>query len=524
MFKPPRKAKCCFPKIYAGAERFQGNPASLTNINAIEWEATLDLVENVRLWKEAALLEVKCFSHENQYRGTEYFQRLKEVTRCMRRLDSLGLTAMLHNLREIWEIGKWRNDVMLPCRECVAIALRRIYAGCRIAVVLMDACVKSGEALIGTLALCHNTAHAVTWLALVARLRVLAGSMLTNLVRLYNTFADIVPLLTPHPDKPNMKLLECLPFSLNHKFESDRAVLWQGSPSPECNSWEDRIQHLTKEIAKNAPKLTAPPQTSDQNGEEPGLERAIQGSNGIRGRSGGNVHPSFGRGLLVNQRMGGGRGQTGVVSLANMMRGNRHGHPMHLANVFEQRGLGKGFGCQNGGVAKRKAFSGDFGGAGQHSKLMRTNRDGQSGGIQKIEGRAGDGGGASLNSECSKGQTTPCHPEGNRTNAGKNLNHSIKQSPRQLQKSAPACQNDPQTSEKSLLSDSNEKPEMQVKRRTLEKKKKRQSGLPGWGTGGKIGSGDAKSWDQWFDSEDTGDALKKQIHGGHKSSRKRNSR
>ncbi|CAL8470705.1 g10247 [Coccomyxa elongata] len=154
------------------------------------------------LVREMAYLERLLYKNKQQHRSSRHFQQLLDVHRCLqlwRRLDLQQLMAELAEHAKLRDSAREAQWLPNPQRQqpspSAQLLLQRIIAGCRMMGLVQTAAHKAASALSAQLALTFFMPLCLTAIAILARVRVLAGQWVLDAVAAYNMLIDYLPTL-----------------------------------------------------------------------------------------------------------------------------------------------------------------------------------------------------------------------------------------------------------------------------------------------------------------------------------------
>ncbi|KAL4437263.1 hypothetical protein ABPG75_004402 [Micractinium tetrahymenae] len=165
------------------------------------------------LWLEAQLLEKLLYKNANQHRGAQHFQRLQEVRRLLSLLRSQQLDRRVGALHEALAAAQQRGSLprgsvlmayggdqrRVPSHQAASGVLRILGTACQLIEQLAPAVQRASLQLLAQLAHSFFMPLCLTALAALARIQVLAGQLLLDVVRAYNALAEVAALLPPIP-------------------------------------------------------------------------------------------------------------------------------------------------------------------------------------------------------------------------------------------------------------------------------------------------------------------------------------
>ncbi|BDA45714.1 hypothetical protein COCOBI_07-5010 [Coccomyxa sp. Obi] len=154
------------------------------------------------LVREMAYLERLLYKNKQQHRSSRHFQQLFDVHRCLQLWRKLDLQHLMAELAEHAKLtDSARQAQWLPSFQqqqpspSAQLLLQRIIAGCRVMGLVQTAVHKAASALSAQLALTFFMPLCLTAIAILARVRVLAGQWVLDAVAAYNALIDYLPAL-----------------------------------------------------------------------------------------------------------------------------------------------------------------------------------------------------------------------------------------------------------------------------------------------------------------------------------------
>ncbi|KAK9903949.1 hypothetical protein WJX75_001135 [Coccomyxa subellipsoidea] len=270
------------------------------------------------LVREMAYLERLLYKNKQQHRTSGHFQQLIDVHRCLqlwRRLDLprsiaelAGHAKVTENAREAQWLPMSQQQTSQPSGQ---LLLQQIVAGCRVMGMVQAAVHKAASSLSAQLALSFFVPLCLTALAILARVRVLAGQWVLDAVAAYNELIDYLPTLPQEIRDTGSELPQLL------KAE------WQGSlPLAVQLSYEagDSYAKRVSEHAASRPPQLVNSAVPDNRGKAPELRTDVRQQQ--QQRSG-----------VANRLL------SGQIARAQRPADKQQGYPAHLA-VFEDRKAG----------------------------------------------------------------------------------------------------------------------------------------------------------------------------------------
>lgn len=201
------------------------------------------------LHEETKVLRRLKYRHKSQHRRCKHFHRLEGVLRHLRHEEEMKLSQLTQQIGQVLVLPmeqdramKWKheNRPLLPVSRTGELVLRKMWASAQLMRNLHVDCLKTAQLLLQEIAQSFFMSYALTVLASVSRISVLAMHQMVQACEAYNAMVELLPWM---PDAQT-KLQEEL------QTKVDRGRDAQG-PLPKGISWRwtKGLAHLNQEDA-----------------------------------------------------------------------------------------------------------------------------------------------------------------------------------------------------------------------------------------------------------------------------------
>ena len=201
------------------------------------------------LHEETKVLCKLKYRHKSQHRRSKHFQRLEAVLRHLRHEEEMRLSKLTQQIGQVLVLPmeqqkakKWKheNRPLLPVSRTGEVVVRKMWASAQLMRNLHVDCLKTAQLLLQEISQSFFMSYALTVLASVSRISILAMHQMVLACEAYNAMVELLPWM---PDAQTE-----LPEDLQTKLERGRTAQGRLPRRISCQ-WTKGLAHLKQEDA-----------------------------------------------------------------------------------------------------------------------------------------------------------------------------------------------------------------------------------------------------------------------------------
>lgn len=201
------------------------------------------------LHEETKVLCKLKYRHKSQHRRSKHFQRLQAVLRHLRHEEEMRLSKLTQQIGQVLvmpmeqqKAKKWKheNRPLLPVSRTGEVVVRKMWASAQLMRNLHVDCLKTAQLLLQEISQSFFMSYALTVLASVSRISILAMHQMVLACDAYNAMVELLPWM---PDAQTE-----LPEDLQTKLERGRTAQGRLPRRISCQ-WTKGLAHLKQEDA-----------------------------------------------------------------------------------------------------------------------------------------------------------------------------------------------------------------------------------------------------------------------------------